>query len=444
MNIMLRGAVSLVLAFGLFLQPAGAQTQTGAGSESKAGLAGDLTFERVIAEVLLKSPELRAFSLEVRAREAATLQAGLWDNPQLQVQSEDIAGTGNWPSYSNTQTTVQINQWIRLGGKIAKRERVAGLSRDLAEWDYEIQRMNVLTRTGQAFVDVLRLQEQKQLAEDLLGLARSNFDTISSRVESGKVSPIEEVKAKVAMAKTKMHRENFSRQLESARRRLSSNWGERKAYFARVQGDFYSITSLTPYDALLDRLEKNPVLGRWATEMTHRQANADYEESKAIPDIQFQGAYRRKEEQGVDTLVLGLTIPLNIFDRNQGGIAEAFHRREKAQAERQAVELRLQTVLAETYNRLAVAHQQVTALKSEVLPGAQTAFDAVQEGYRFGKFGLLDVLDSQRTLFESRSLYLQALGDYHKAVLDIERLIGEPLSSWITEPKGMGREAPGE
>ncbi len=434
-----KGAVSLVIVSCLLgYSPVHAENDTS--PPDSAGLTGELTLNRVIAEVLLMSPELRAFSLEVRAREASTLQAGLWPNPQLQIQSEDVTGTGNFESLKNTQTTVQINQWIRLGGKIAKRERVAGLSKDLAEWDYEIQRMNVLTRTGQAFISVLKLQEQMRLAEDLVKLAESNYNTIAHRVESGKVSPIEAVKAKVALAKTRMNREKLARQMESAKRGLATNWGERNAHFNKVKGDLFAISPLVSFESLLDRLEANPVLGRWATEMTHRQAQAEYADSQAIPDIQLQGAYRRIEELQTNTLVLGLSIPLNIFDRNQGGIQEAKHRYVKTEAEKQAVKLRLQTVLADSYNRLSVAHQQVTSLKSEVIPGAQTAFDAVQEGYRFGKFGLLDVLDSQRTLFESRSWYLDALGEYHKAVLEIERMLGEPLASWANVPASITRE----
>ena len=71
-----------------------------------------------------------------------------------------------------------------------------------------------------------------------------------------------------------------------------------------------------------------------------------------------------------------------------------------------------------------------------MLPGARSAFDAVSEGYRLGRFGLLDVLDSQRTLFEARHEYLRAATDYHKAVVDVERLIGDRLDSTATRRDG--------
>ena len=85
--------------------------------------------------------------------------------------------------------------------------------------------------------------------------------------------------------------------------------------------------------------------------------------------------------------------------------------------------------LAEAYQSLSSAYVEATTLKTDVLPGAQSAFDASREGYRQGKFDYLVLLDSQRTLFEVRARYIEALNLYHKAVADVERLIGKDLDT---------------
>jgi cobalt-zinc-cadmium efflux system outer membrane protein len=84
----------------------------------------------------------------------------------------------------------------------------------------------------------------------------------------------------------------------------------------------------------------------------------------------------------------------------------------------------VRVAVAETYQALSTAVSEIDALKATVIPGAQSAFDAASEGYRQGKFGYLDVLDAQRTLFEARGQYISALATYHKAVADMERAIG--------------------
>jgi cobalt-zinc-cadmium efflux system outer membrane protein len=170
-----------------------------------------------------------------------------------------------------------------------------------------------------------------------------------------------------------------------------------------------------------------------------RTAAVDLEEANAVPNLKVGAGALWLEDTNDNAFVVEFSIPIQLFDRNQGGIAEARHRVAKAKAERRAIELKLHSALATGYTRLANAHSRVTSLKTKILPGARTAFEAVNEGYRFGKFGYLEVLDSQRTLFNARSQFLDALAEYHKAVADVERLTGQAVSP-VPEPRPQPRE----
>jgi cobalt-zinc-cadmium efflux system outer membrane protein len=66
-------------------------------------------------------------------------------------------------------------------------------------------------------------------------------------------------------------------------------------------------------------------------------------------------------------------------------------------------------------------------LKETVLPAAQLAFAAGEKGYQEGKFGFLEVLDAQRTLFDAKSQYVEAAAQYQKFKTLLERLIGQEL-----------------
>jgi cobalt-zinc-cadmium efflux system outer membrane protein len=103
----------------------------------------------------------------------------------------------------------------------------------------------------------------------------------------------------------------------------------------------------------------------------------------------------------------------------------------RIEAEKRAARILVNTTLAEAYNALTITYSRASSLKNEILPQTKSAFDAVTEGYRFGKFSFLEVLDSQRTLFNARSQYLAALSDYHKAVADVERVTGEPVAKFL-------------
>ena len=95
--------------------------------------------------------------------------------------------------------------------------------------------------------------------------------------------------------------------------------------------------------------------------------------------------------------------------------------------EQRAAENRLITELAQSFSRLSAIRNEIDTLRSAILPGARSAYDGATKGYQLGKFGFLDVLDAQRTLFQARSQHLRALADYHRGLSEIERLIGGSL-----------------
>ncbi len=394
---------------------------------------GELTLREALSLALLQNPGLKAFAFEVRAREAAVLQAGLLPNPQLGVVAENF-GNNALQGFDSTAITLQLSQLIELGGKRAARTEATQLARDLAGWDYERERIKVLTETHKAYVEVLSAQGRTALSKQVVALAEEVATTVAKRVAAGKVSPVEETKSGVATASVRIELTRAERELEAARARLAATWGSSAPRFKRAIGVIEAVLPIPTLEQLMERLRQNPELARWATELAERQAVIGVEEARAIPDLTASFGVRRFEEPGDDALVVGIELPLPVFNRNQGAILAAQRRLTKAEEERRAAEVRVATTLSSAYQTLAGAHAEIAALKAQVLPGAQSAFEAASKGYRLGKFGLLEVLDAQRTLFGAKAQYLRALTDYHQSVAQVEGLIGERLEA-VQTPK---------
>jgi len=390
--------------------------------------AGDLTLREALSLALLQNPEIKAFAFEVRAREAAVLQAGLLPNPHLGVVVENF-GNNALKDFDSTTITLQLSQLIELGGKRAARTEATQLARDLAGWDYERERIKVLTETQRAYVEVLSAQGRTALSKQVVALAEEVAAAAAKRVTAGKVSPVEETKARVATTSVRIELTRAERELEAARKRLAATWGSTTPRFKRALGVLEAVLPIPSLEQLMERLRQNPELARWATELAERQAVIALEETRAIPDLTASFGVRRFEEPGDDALVVGISLPLPVFNRNQGAILEAQRRLTTAEEERRTAEVRVATVLSSAYQTLAGAHAEIAALKAQVLPGAQSAFEGASIGYRLGKFGLLDVLDAQRTLFGAKAQYLRALTDYHQSVAQVEGLIGERIDA---------------
>jgi outer membrane protein, heavy metal efflux system len=163
-------------------------------------LTGAITLFQAQQTVLLRNPDLQAFSYEVKAREAKTLQASLLPNPKLNVSVENVADSGDFNGLDQSETTVQLSQQLAMGDKRNLRRYSANLSKEIAEWDYEVQRLEVLTSVSKSFTHVLKVQQRIILTGEGVQLAKKFLNTVSKRVKTGKFAVIEKIKAQVTLA----------------------------------------------------------------------------------------------------------------------------------------------------------------------------------------------------------------------------------------------------
>jgi outer membrane protein, heavy metal efflux system len=390
----------------------------------------DLTLQEALALALLQNPELAVFSYEIRIREAYALQASLFPNPELGIELENVGGSRGLRGFNATETTLQIGQLIELGGKRIKRIRLAALESDLVAWDYEVIRLNVFMKVVKAFTDVLAAQKRVTLNEELVRITEQFWDSINRRVEAGRTSPAEASRAKVELLSAKIELERSKLELQTLRKRLAATWGSIEVSFAQVIGDLESVFTPPGLTRIKSFLKQNPDIARWTAELAQRGAVLSLEKAMRIPDPIVTGGVRRFNETDDNAFVVGLSIPLPVFNRNQGAIEVAEYRRRQAKYQKKSIEVALQIQLAETYNALSAAYNEVNVLKTDMLPEAEKAFETIRQGFQMGRFGFMDLLDAQRTLFGVRSRFLDMLREYQQALADIERLIGQSLNDF--------------
>jgi len=401
---------------------------------------GALTLRAALALALLRSPDLAAFSWSIRVQEAEALQAGLLPNPEIGVEAENFAGSGEYSGYDSAETTIFLGQLVELGGKRGKRRRVAELERDLSGWDYEIRRLDVFTSVTQTFVDVLEAQQRFALAKELLKIASESLEAVSKQLRAGATSAVEQTRASVSVARARVDLRRAQAALETARTRLSALWGAGRATFGEATGKLSEVTAPPSLELLENRLANNPDLARWATELAHREAVVALEDARAIPNFTVGAGVRRFSATDDTAMVMGVTVPIPVFNRNQGAKHAARSERSRARSEQRSALVRVRAALEATHQGLRANFDELTALRESVIPQAERAFDGVETGYLRGLFRYVDVLESQRTLFELRDNELVALGSYHRAVAELERLTGEALPQANQTPAPRDQE----
>ncbi|OPZ96853.1 MAG: Cobalt-zinc-cadmium resistance protein CzcC precursor [Planctomycetes bacterium ADurb.Bin412] len=388
---------------------------------------GILSLGDVFARILLYNPTLAAYSQEIRAQEALALQSSLLPNPELEATVEDFGGSGATRGFDTAETTIQINQLIQLAGKRNKQSKLAGLDTELVQWDYQSRRLDLFAEAAKAYVEVLAAQEQFNLAGELNTLAQEVKNTVQERVSAGKESPPEALKAEVSLSASRVELENVRRRLDISRTRLAGFWGSIHPDFLGLKGNIYDIRPHGSYEDFAARIAQNPDLARWTAEQNQRQAALALEKARTAPDITVSAGTKYYSEPGDTAFIVGVAIPLPLFDRNQGNISAARARLEKSRHLARESEMSARTGLAQAYTSMLSAYDLAVNLRDTIIPAARQSFAAAREGYQQGKFGYLDLLDAQRTLFQVRQQYLDILLLYHQSHTDIERLAGGTL-----------------
>ena len=386
--------------------------------------AGPLDLRSAIALAQRPNPGLSSAAREQEATDAAVLQAGAWPNPVLEAQVEDLRR-------DNRTTTLLLSQPVELGGKRAARVTAAERARDQAASALLARRSELRASTITLFFDVLAAQERLRLMQDSLGLAQAATRAAANRVAAGKVPPLEETRSRVAEAGIQVELQQAEGALRSARRQLAALWGNPDPRFTQAQGAVDRLPPLAPAQDVERRLAAAPVLRQARLEVERRQALSQLEQARRVPDITVSlGAKRVPADEGMGSgngrnqVVVGVSVPLPIFDTNRGNVAEALSREEKARDDLAAAELQLGADVAQATERLRSARAAAETLQRDALPGAEAAYKAAAKGFELGKFSFLEALDAQRTHFQVRNQYLMAVADAHRAASELDRLLG--------------------
>jgi cobalt-zinc-cadmium efflux system outer membrane protein len=425
MQMILRQSISNIVA--LFLVGQWCGTAVSAATMTNEP-TGELTLTQAQGLADERNPAVCAARLESQAAESRVAQAAVRPNPGLSVEAENFGGKDDLRGFDGAEYTVQLEQTVELGGKRGKRIRAAEADRRLTGFDLAAKRLDIRAETGRRFVALQGAQERLALSRESLALAEEFVLAVAARVRAGKAAPMEEDKAQILLAQQKAAMDSAQRDLQVARVQLSAMWGSLAPAFDRASGDLQAVPALPGIAGLAARVAANPDLARWAAELEQRQAVLGQERVALMPDVTMAGGMRRYSETDSEAFVVGLSVPLPVFDRNRAKVREAALLVQKAEHQRRTAEVEVTAALTEAYQTLSATLTRIETLKREVIPRSKAVFDSVRKAYSDGKYTYLDVLDARRTFLDARAEYLEALVSGHKARTEVERLVGDSLS----------------
>lgn len=377
--------------------------------------------QEAIDIALMKNPELNAIALEVDAAEARIKQAGLWSNPTFEAESENFSGDN--PGFSHAENTLSITQPFLLGGKIKYQKNIAEKEKEILQLHYEAKKRDLILNVEVAVYDILLAQKKLEFAMEARKIAKNLYDFNVKRVKDEDSPPHQLLSAEIEFSQAELEVMNARKSLEIAKRNLSVLWGGAEVLLGECKGDLDRKFDVPEYNKLKGYLlEKNPEIKAIALQAEKGNFLLKSAKAERIPDVELGFGFRRFEEDDNHTFVAGLSVPLPLFNRNQGGIQEALINQKKVEVDGNTVRNRLLLELNEAYRTFQASLHQVNVLKDNILPKTEKYFKLTRKGYDKGAFEYLEVLEAERTLVETKKRYVESLKVLQSSVANLERL----------------------
>ena len=390
----------------------------------KAHAEDSYRLSQVIDLALQSNPAISIAKAQEEAAIATVTTARAYINPEFEV------GAGPSRIRQGNQGTrnswgVGISQPLEYSDVRQARRALAESSVKVAEVGKTVTAVELRFRVKDAFYDVLQRQAALKLAEGDKALLEQVRDRVKLRVEVGEAPRYELIKAETEWLAAERDYQSAVVRITEGKAYLRGLTANSLPMDYSLLGELPLSESMPPSDELKSRVAEHPVLQQLKAATEAANAKLKLEERLRTPGLTLRAGV--DQDPDLTTMRLGVAIPLPLWNKREGQIAEASAMIRQSEAVLSEREIALQRDLDSAYQRYLIARKQVSAFEQGLLSQSEAVLKTAEAAYRYGERGILEYLDAQRTFRIVRKDYINARYDYVSAMLEIERLIGADI-----------------
>ena len=394
--------------------PALAQTPPSAAAEAAA-----LTLEEALARAAGIDPSLPGAEARVRAGDAAVRQADVRPNPTLGLMVENLPTLGGGAFIDRTETTLSYEQRFERGGDRPARVALARGEAALVQAEAAIRRLDRLEQVQRAWAEALSAQAELEIARERLVLAERFQIEVQRRVDMARDPLFAGARAEAELAQAQIDFDQAGIQARLARATLGRFW---------VGAPDFSLDPADFEDTSAARDVAGPAaeidLAVLAAQRDVAQARVRVEQARATPDATVSVGVRHFWDGQDLGLVVGGSIPLGRYDRNEGAIERARFEGVAAEADMAALRQEREREIARLQVLLASRSLEAQRIANETLPQAERAVALVRDGFARGGFTYNDVISAQTALLATKARRVAVLKQFHIDRARLDRLTG--------------------
>ncbi|HEY7423925.1 MAG TPA: TolC family protein [Gemmataceae bacterium] len=393
-------------------------------SEESALSLADL--ERLALE---HNPTLVQAAASVASSRGKSLQAGLWPNPTIGYDGDQIGASGTVGELQG----MYVQQVIITAGK----RRLSRAKYRQEAYEAELlalaQQFRVLNGVRMRYYELLALQRVIELHRDLLANAEESLRTYKEMFNTGQANEADALLAEVQVNDARIALLTVENRYPALWQHLTALLASPQMPPAPLRGHLEPEGPPLDWDSNLNRLlEESPELKAAKIHVVHDEITVQREKVQPIPDLQLRGAsgYNFESNKAVAAgIEVGINLP--VWNRNQGTIRQAQADLVRSQAEVVRVELSLRQRLADTFNQYRTAWQTAKIYHDAIIPQTTQAYEVQLDMYKKRRISWPEVVVLQRKTLEAQAQYTRNLLRLREAEVAIRGLL---LIDGLTAP----------
>jgi outer membrane protein, heavy metal efflux system len=384
-----------------------AQTQTPPPPDQKT-----ITLEELQQMALQNNPTLAQATANIRAAEGRKQQSGLYPNPSVGYQGEEIRGG----SFRGGEQGFFVQQNIVTAGKLGLNRNIFEQEKRQAETEADEQKLRVVTNVKMSYIQALAAQQTLELRHNLSKLAQDAVETSRQLANVGQADAPDVLEAEVEGQQAELAVTTAEQNQQRVWKELAAVVGNPHLHLMRLEGTLEDMPPVDA-DAFVEKIVNESPAVKIA-ELGVKKAEASLARAKRepIPDLQLRAGMQQNLEllgtTGRSTGLQGFAdvgVQIPIFNRNQGSIATSKADLERAQREVERVKLALRERAASIVQNYAYSQAATARYKNEMIPRAQKAYEMYAKKYQQMAAAYPQVLIAQRTLMQLQVAYVNAL-----------------------------------
>ena len=389
-----------------------------------------ITLDQAIDLAVKHNHTLQAARTTIQQSQAAEITANLRPNPTLFTDWEYLP-ISKLPGESfaaylqgSTEGDLGMSYLIERGKKRQRRLQAARDATAVTRSQVFDNERGVAFQVGSLFINAQLAESTLELAQRDLKSFQQTVDISEVRFKDGGMSENDYLKMKLQLVQFETDVQQASVNRVQALSDLRQQLGyESVPADYDVAGDF----EYRPLAVRLEELQATALQNRpdlRATVLGVTAANSQYALAKANGKQDPTVSANYSHVNGINAVTWSFSIPLAIFDRNQGNIAQTRVAIRQAEEQQKAAAGQVMTDVKDAYEGMEESAQVAQLYRSTYLDVAQKSRDISEYAYRRGAIALLDFLDAERTYRATQLAYRQVLAAYLTSIEQLRQAVG--------------------